>query len=53
MSQRALLRKGDESSAGDVALEGIDNVQHYGVPRTFVGAEAWGGDLEYAVEVQA
>ncbi|AOJ13138.1 PAAR domain-containing protein [Burkholderia vietnamiensis] len=41
MSQRALLRKGDESSAGGVVLEGIEAVQHYGVPRTFVGAEVF------------
>ncbi|WP_249172134.1 PAAR domain-containing protein [Burkholderia vietnamiensis] len=41
MSQRALLRKGDESSAGGVVLEGIENVRHYGVARTFVGAEVF------------
>ncbi|MBN3777459.1 PAAR domain-containing protein [Burkholderia sp. Ac-20345] len=39
MSQRAWLRKGDQSSSGGVVLEGMESVKHHGIPRTYIGAE--------------
>ncbi|QBQ98229.1 PAAR domain-containing protein [Paraburkholderia pallida] len=39
--RRAILKKGDKTTAGGTVLEGIENCTHQGTPITFIGAKIW------------
>ena len=39
--RRAILKRGDNTTAGGVVLEGIDSCMHHGTPMTFIGAKIW------------
>ncbi len=39
--RRAILKKGDKTTAGGVVLEGIETCTHHGTPMTFIGAKIW------------
>lgn len=39
--RRCLLKKGDQSTAGGVVLEGEETCKHYGTALTFIGAQVY------------